>query len=264
MLRGLFVRSEALPPFALLSTYTQRRHQSVTHHNFLNRGPLSDSRGLEHGGNEAAGQQSANDHEQFLGYSDSYLARTPMYFSRHEGYTVERQKDLFDDVLQMCYEVYGDAADILQQLHSDPLHPNFHPMLAQAVAHRERFASKIDEMYASAHPTYKTLMDAYAVRRYYFLIDWEKAVENKRKEILEKLSPEFIAESIKGKNLAESYKRNLELLGDFINSTKALPADINESQLQPVELEILRKKATFQRKLRQYGRTASDGDINIR
>lgn len=251
-------------PSSLLTTYQLQQRRWQIDHEYLRRGPKVDSAGLDFGGSHVGLQAEALHNEQWEGYSDSYLARTPNYMSRYESTHKPTSSDAFDKTLELAYFVYGEAADRLLLLQNDPLHSDFHNILAKAEKYREDLAAEIDEIYASSHPTVKTLIDAFGVRRYYFLIDWEIAVVNKRREILEKLSPEFITESIRGKQVAESYKEHLKHLGDFIGQTTALPAYIDESKFTEEEMVVLRRKIKHDRNMRQFGRSVHESDYNLR
>ena len=248
---------------SLLSTHRVQRRWQIDH-DYLNRGPIADHAGIAMGAARVGLQQDAFNNEQWEGYSDSYLARLPSYLSRNESTHDVRPFDAFDEVLSLSYYVYGEAADRLKLLQDDPLHGDFHSILEKAVHYREELAKEIDTLYGSSHPTVRTLIDAFGVRRYYFLKDWEIAVTNKRREILEKLSPEFIAEATRGKQVAEAYKEHLRILGRYIDQTCALPAYLDESKFSEEEMVLLKRKVTHSRKIRQFGRSLHEGDLNLR
>ena len=202
--------------------------------------------------------------QQWAGYSDTYLARHLRYVpSNEQGAGAPKfETPVMDKVLDLCYNIHGRAADILEDLEGDVLQKAFHEKLAHARTYAKEFEAEIDKFYAPLHPTFKTLADAWLVRRHFALQDWFKLVEKKRRQTLERLSPEFIEQQEKLKGIAASHMRNLRRVGEYFEQDHAFPLTeaYAESGLTEEEFEIVRQKATYHRRRKNFGKVMLHSD----
>lgn len=213
-----------------------------------------------------AEQQRWLDHEQYAGYSDSYLKQTarfkPQYeiFNNIQGSGAGNPVKMVDQVCAIVFDIYGEAADVLEELEANPLHPQFAAMLETAKNRRIALEKKIDEIYAEAHPTIKTLYDSMLVRRWQTLEDWIKLVEKKRGECINKLSPAWIEEVEKMKGVAEQFKGRLKHLGTAMESNPV--AFLEGSGFNEEEMALIVRRKRFFRKQSELGMNIGRGDYS--
>lgn len=215
-------------------------------------------------------QQQWLNTEQWDGYSTTYLRRHMQYpaTAEHPNPHLNPRHDLLYECLQLVYDLYGSLADDLQELHDDPLHPQFHRRLERIKRDRERIAEELDKRYAALHPTVKTVYDAFLVRRYYHLGDWITHVERKRENLIRDLSPEYMAHVMKMRGIAAQHLKNLKKLeralyeDPILHLLEGEGANNAVEQYSAGELAMLRQKATYFRKMRRFGSNQLDSDIH--
>eukprot|EP00796_Vickermania_ingenoplastis_P010669 gene10669-7413_t len=243
-----------------------RGQSSDQFHRYLHNPHVVQPDGLDSLPRTKGEQQQWLNTEQWDGYSDTYLKRHMQYgaTAEHPNPQISYRNDDLYKCLGLVYELYGVLADELQQLHDNPLHPQFHPKISRIKKDREKIAEQLDVVYGSLHPTVKTVYDAYMVRRYYFLEDWIKHVEKKRESILEKLSPEFIQQMEKARDISEHFMQRLKYVEHALYNNPVL-ALLPNNELQEYsenEIVMLRQKAAYFRKMKRFGANQYDSDVN--
>lgn len=243
-----------------------RRQSTDQFHRYLNNPHIVQPDGLDSLPRTKGDQQQWLNTEQWDGYSATYLKRHMQYPATQEHTNPQitpRHDDLYA-CLGLVYELYGSLADELQVLHDNPLHPRFHQRLARVRRDREKIAEVLDKCYADLHPTMKTVYDAFLVRRYYHLDDWATYVERKRADILERLSPEYIAQVEKMKGLSEDFIRHLKLMETVFqrSPTMGMLTPAQEEQYTEKELVILKQKVNYYRNMKQFGINQLDSDVH--
>lgn len=243
---------------------SQRFQSSDQFHRYLHNPHVVQPDGLDSLPRTKGDQQQWLNTEQWDGYSATYLKRHMQYggTAEHPNPHYNYRHDDLYKCLSTVYELYGAIADELEQLHYNPLHPQFHKKVVSAKKDRETIAKVLDDIYPSLHPTVKTLYDAYLVRRYYFLDDWIKYVVKKREDILEKLSPEYVEHLKKTCESAGRFMQRLKYIENVLYSNPILallPTDQLE-QYSEKELAVLRQKATYFRKMKRFGANQFDAD----
>lgn len=203
--------------------------------------------------------------EQWDGYSDTYLKQFMQYTpaNEHPMPQITYRNSTLNTCLGVVFSIYGPLAEELQVLHDDPLHPRFHERIQKIKKGREALAEHLDKVYQDLHPTVKTIYDAFVVRRYYHLEDWIKHVEKKRANIFERLSPEHIEHMEKARGLTASYVERLKALGKVMEQAPLsglLEADLH-GQYSELELQSLRQKVTYFRKMRKFGSASDEADF---
>nr|CCC92847.1 conserved hypothetical protein [Trypanosoma congolense IL3000] len=266
------VRKAALPPTSSSLVWNNpsriaRRHQaSDQFHRYLHNPHIVQPDGIDSLPRTKGDQQQWLNVEQWDGYSDTYLQQHMQYppTNEHPNTHLNFTHKLLNKCLRSCYELYGTLADDLQKLHEDPLHPRFHHMIARIKKDREKIAEEIDQVYANLHPTMKTVYDAYLVRRYYQLGDWVEHVEQKRHDILCRLSPEYVQQAARMRGVTAHFISRLKQLESAFtqNPLLGLLDDSLEQQYTHDELAMLRQKATYFRNMRQFGANQQDADTH--
>ncbi|KAG5487464.1 hypothetical protein LSCM1_07419 [Leishmania martiniquensis] len=250
---------------------TAHRHQATDQfHRFLHNPHVVQPDGVDGLPRVKGDQQQWLNTEQWYGYSATYLKRHMQYPATFElnNPAINARHDLLYECLGLVYELYGGLAEDLQELHDNPLHPQFHRRIARIKRDRENIATEIDKRYAHLHPTVKTVYDAFLVRRYYHLADWITYVERKRERLIEDLSPDFMRAAVKMRGLAEQYLRHLRALERALYEDPIaglLEGDGNTNataQYTSGELAILRQKAAYFRKIRRFGANQLDADTH--
>ncbi|KEG10371.1 hypothetical protein DQ04_03811050 [Trypanosoma grayi] len=251
----------------LVPLLTARRCQaSDQFHRYLHNPHIVQPDGVDSLPRTKGDQQQWLNTEQWDGYSTTYLQRHMQYppTNEHPNVQLNISHPLLQKCLQSCYEYYGDLADKLQELHDDPLHPRFHANIAHVKKEREKIAVELDRVYAELHPTVKSVYDAYLVRRYYHLGDWITHVEQKRHNLLCRLSPEYIRQAERARGVAAHFLDRLKQLeAAFMhNPTLGLLTDEGDGRYTHDELVMLRQKAAYFRKMRQLGVNQQDADVH--
>lgn len=244
-----------------------RRHQaSDQFHRYLHHPHVEQPDDVDGLVQTKAEQQKWLNTEQWDGYSDTYLCPFMQYPT-----TVELNKPqltakhtILYKCLALVYELYGTLAEDLQQLHDDPLHPQFHLRIARLRREREKIADAIDACYAGLHPTVKTIYDAYLVRRYYHLADWITYVEQKRATLINRLTPEMMSQMQRARHLSESFIRRLKQLEVAFLNNPILALLTNEEMQSYThdEMVMLQQKAAYFRKMHRLGVNQRDSDIH--
>ena len=250
---------------ALLLRHSVRHQTADLFHNYLNNPTIVQGEGLEHMFQTRAAQQDWNNTEQFEGYSDTYLKRPMTYMINEDAYRSHSNDNPIrsvDRCLQVCYEVYGPAADILESLYQDPLQTAFNKRMEQVAVYKEKLEKAIDEVYATVHPTEKLFIDNLLVRRFYFLDDFAGAAQKKRDAILERLSPEQLKHANAARGLADRSKTQLQMIRNVMedNIDVALLEDMGFSEL---ELVAVKQKANYYRNMKRVGMMMHVADTQI-
>ncbi|KAG5487803.1 hypothetical protein LSCM4_07481 [Leishmania orientalis] len=275
---GLALRSSYMPPAVAASSMstsgalcTAYRHQATDQfHRYLHNPHVVQPDGVDGLPRVKGDQQQWLNTEQWYGYSATYLKRHMQYPATFEmnNPAIRARHDLLYECLGLVYELYGSLAEDLQELHDDPLHPQFHRRIARIERDRECIAAEIDKRYAKLHPTVKTVYDAFLVRRYYHLADWIRYVQRKRERLLNDLSPDVMEAMVKMRGIAEQHLRHLRSLEKALYEDPImglLEGDGSTSaiaQYTPGELAILRQKAAYFRKMRRFGANQLDADTH--
>ncbi|ORC85454.1 uncharacterized protein TM35_000351980 [Trypanosoma theileri] len=246
---------------------TARRFQaSDQFHRYLHNPHIVQPDGVDPLPRTKGDQQQWLNTEQWDGYSDTYLQRHMQYppTNEHPNVKLNSSHTLLYKCLNSCYRYYGVLADELQALHEDPLHPRFHEKIAHVKKESEKIAEELDRVYADLHPTVKSIYDAYLVRRYYQLRDWIKHVEQKRHNVLCRLSPEYIRETEHARGVAAHFLHRLQQLETAFtnNPTLGLLADEGDGRYTHDEIVMLRQKAAYFRKMHQLGANQQDADVH--
>lgn len=212
-----------------------------------------------------AEQQRWLDHEQYQGYSDTYLKPTakfkPLYeIPGNRGSGFGSPLNAIDEICNIVYSIYGEAADVLEELEANPLHPQFKEMLETARNRRVALEKKIDEIYEGAHPTIKTMYDSMLVKRWQTLEDWIKLVEKKRENTLRKVSPEWIEEIEKQKGIAEQFKSRLKHLGTAMEDNPV--AFLEGSGFNEEEMALIERRKKFFTKQKTFGAAIGYNDFS--
>jgi hypothetical protein len=236
-------------------------------HHFLNHVPIIQPDGLDDFTKTKIAQQQWLNTEQWDGYSDTYLARHMVYGSTVDAPTSQLtpKQPLLHPLLEKAFTLYGPLADILHDLQDDPLHPAFHTKINEVKSNVEKIAEELDRVYPALHPTVKTMYDAYLVRRYFHLRDWIKHVEKKREDILNRLSPDYIEEITKGRDVAQRHIDSLRRIAKIFCSA-AGDADEGFLQLAPgsmftlEEIQVVKQRARYARNMRRLGANWSFAD----
>jgi hypothetical protein len=246
--------------------FTSMRFQGWSGHisgNNLNKPSVKQSDGVDDIVRVKAEQQRWLDVEQWSGYSDTYLSQNARFRPQYEiagnpgtSFSIK----VIEEICIIVYEIYGEAADILEELESNPLHPNFKEMLETAKSRRKKLEQKLDEMYAGAHPTVKTLYDAMLVKRWQTLEDWMELVQRNRQETINKLTPEWIEELEKRKGIAEEFKTRLKHLGMAMEASPV--AFLEGSGFNEEEMVMIQRRKQFFRKATDFGKSIAFTDHN--
>lgn len=242
-----------------------RQQASDQFHRYLHNPHIVQPDGLDSLPRTKGEQQQWLNTEQWDGYSDTYLKRHMQYggTAEHPNSHFSYRHDELYKCLSLVYELYGVLAEDLQKLHDNPLDAQFHQKIAQLKKDREKIAEALDKVYADLHPTVKTVYDAYLVRRYYFLEDWIQHVEQKRKKIMENLSPQFIERMEKNREITAYFLRRLKYIEYALYNNPILALLPNE-ELQHYsenELVLLRQKAAYFKKMKRFGANQYDSDV---
>ncbi|KAG8345796.1 hypothetical protein ERJ75_001753300 [Trypanosoma vivax] len=245
----------------------RRLQASDQFHRYLHNPHIVQPDGVDNLPRTKADQQQWLNTEQWDGYSETYLKQHMQYppTNEHPNGKLNHTHQLLNKCLQTCYEYYGTLADELQGLHEDPLHPQFHKKIEYIKKKRENIAQELDRVYGGLHPTLKTVYDAYLVRRYYHLGDWIEHVEQKRHDILSRLSPEYIRHVESRRGVTEYFLHRLKALETAFTQTPTLGLLGNDTlggEYTHDELVMLKQKAAYFRNMRQLGRNQHDADVH--
>lgn len=244
----------------------QRPQATDQFHRYLHNPQIIQPDGVDTLPRTKGDQQQWLNTEQWDGYSDTYLRRHMQYppTNEHPNVQLNFSHTLLLKCLRICYECYGPLADELQTLQDDPLHPRFHEKIAHVRKEREKIATELDRVYADLHPTVKSVYDAYLVRRYYHLADWVTHVEQKRHDLLCRLSPEYIRRAKRARGVAAHFIDRLQRLEAAFtqNPTLGLLEDEGDGRYTQDELVMLRQKAAYFRNMRQLGASQQDADVH--
>ena len=202
-----------------------------------------------------------NDHEQFSGYSESVLAKfhSTMVPPPSDKMPFPIHCDEREDAFRITYEHYGAAADLLEKVEGDILHPRFHDYLEQAEKHGKDLEKVLNERYPKLHPSYKVLWDTLPVSQFHQLEDWITSLQKRRAKILKELSPEYVEKLGKLKTTAEHHMSRLRRLELAVVEDQNY--FINKEQFNEEELMVIRQKVTYYRKMRAFGRQMDDNDL---
>ena len=200
--------------------------------------------------------------QQWEGYSDTYLKRHMRYGPHSDTPNGELKfhHPIEDKVLTICYENYGRGADLLESVEADVLQPSFHYKVGRAKEFKQSLEMEIDALYPTVHPTFKLLIDAMLVRRFYQMEDWITLVERKRRQTLERLSPEFIKQQQAARGLGESYLRNLAKVEEIF-ATNPTHYIAEASGFSEEEMEFVQQRVMHMRKTRTFGRATTSNDV---
>jgi hypothetical protein len=214
-----------------LGMVATRPYTTDSYHNYLNDTPVKQTQNVDPIYRVKAEQQAWLDTNQWVGYSDTYLAKNMRYLPTTEGSVgIGYYTPILDRILELVFHKYGDAADILEELEADPLKTDFHHKIIEAQEKAAELEDGIDDLYAALHPTYKTVADAYLARRHYVC------------------------------GIAQSHIRSLERVGKAFDNDPVFY--LTQAGLNEEELEIVRQKAKFHKQFRKFGSSASYGDYN--
>lgn len=235
-------------------------------HRYLHNPHIVQPDGLDGVPRTKGDQQQWLNTEQWDGYSDTYLRRHMQYggTAEHSNPNISYRHDELYKCLGLVYELYGVLADELQQLHENPLHPHFLLKIENIKEDREKIAKALDKVYTDLHPTVKTVYDAFLVRRYYFLEDWIIYVQKKRERIINGLSPQFVEQMKKSYDLSEQFLSRLRQIESALynNPILALLPNNELQEYSEKELVMLRQKAAYFRKMKNFGANQFDADVN--
>lgn len=231
-------------------------------HKFLHETSVKQHDGVDDIIRVKAEQQRWLDHEQFSGYSDTYLKTHMRYTPQYEYFggtsATTRPNKVLALITEICFSIYGDAADTLELLESDPLRADFAEKLEHAKGARRRLEDKIDAIYAEAHPTVKTMYDAMLVKRWQVLEDWIELCVRKRADILARMSPEWIEEQARRKGIAEAHMARLKHLGAAM---EANPTGFLEGQgFSEEEMVMIKRRKRFFQRQTSFGAAVTAGD----
>lgn len=262
MLRLAMRRAGAARASAVHVSAAKRSIASDSYHNYMSEVPVQQTANVDTIYRVKADQQDWNDTSQWVGYSDTYLGKVMRYVPTVEPGNVPLgyHTVLMDKIFGLVYNEYGTAAEILEELEADPLSPDFHHRVMEAQEAAAEFEDGIDKLYASLHPTYKTVADAYLARRHYTLQDWIKLVIKKRKEVLEKLSPEYLSKVSQMRGIAQSHVRSLERLGRAFDEDPAF--HLQKAGLTDEEMEVMTYRVRLHKKVRRFGQAGTYADNN--
>jgi hypothetical protein len=210
-----------------------------------------------------AEQQRWLNHEQYSGYSDSYLRKGMTYAPQYEYLNsshLTRANKVLAEICDVVFRVYGEAADALEEAELNPLHPRFNELVATAKAKRGELEAEIDRRYPDAHPTVKTMYDAMLVRRWQTLEDWTELVQRKRAQALDRLSPEWIDELEKQRGVAADYLARLKHIGTAMEANPV--AFLEGSGFTEKELVMIERRMRFFRKTAIFASNTDRGDTN--
>ncbi|EAN89128.1 hypothetical protein, conserved [Trypanosoma cruzi] len=257
----------AASPLCCTSLCTARRLQaSDQFHRYLHNPHIVQPDGVDTLPRTKGDQQQWLNTEQWVGYSDTYLKRHMQYPPTNEQPNAQLNSShaLLYKCLRTCYECYGPLAEELQTLHEDPLHPRFHEKIAHVKKEKEKIAAELDRVYAGLHPTVKTVYDAYLVRRFFHLNDWVKHVEQKRHNLLCRLSPDHIEQVKRARGVSAHFIERLRRLEAAFthNPTLGLLEGEEGKQYTHDELVMLRQKAAYFRNMRQLGASQQEADVH--
>ena len=241
------------------SHHQQLRHQSgaatdITH-SYLRRKKIISDANVDSTTTVHKEYQDWLNTEQWEGYSDTYLKRHMFYvpysvkFKGWEGTTMYSDNDV-DDCLMCCFTEYGSAAEALEKLEDDILHPEYLNLMKHCKEMRGKIEKFLDERYPALHPTKKTVYDAYLVRRFFFLEDWMERIRMKRKKLVEEFSPEMIANIEKMQHVADIHLSRLRVLDRAMKDDPMLGVLQAGDQYTEEEIAILRHKANYFRNMK--------------
>jgi hypothetical protein len=237
-----------------------RGYYGEINHTYQNDNVITQTNGVDPIHRVKGEQQDWLNTQQWAGYSDTYLEPhmryTPAYEAPNGQMNFHHRH--MEHFLGVIYEMYGPAADVLEDLEADILSPAYHQKIVRAKEHAKKFEDEIDKIYAKLHPTLKTIVDAFMVRRHYALADWITLVERKRKQTLERLSPEFIEKQRKYKGVAENHMRNLERISAIFEENPTF--HLEGTGLDEGELEVVRQRIMYHRRHRKFGQSLTAAD----
>jgi len=239
------------------------RHLTDEHHRYLKHVRIEQPDGVDDQYRVKNEQQNWLDREQWAGYSDAYCKKMMSYLPGHEHFfsPIAFPAPELNKCLALVFNAYGAAASILHELHDDPLHPQFHERMTQVVANAKELERGIDEVYAGLHPTVKTVYDAFAVRRYYHLMDWIEHVKAKRHRILTSTPQELLLEIEKVSQLCEMHIARLRQLRDSLADEEHLYL-IEGKGFSEEEVAVVRRHARYFRAARLFGENSTYGDTH--
>jgi hypothetical protein len=271
MLRSFSRKSSAAPcgcwvvaSGALFNSVRTQGWGGVPNNNHLHHPEIKQHDGVDDIIRVKAEQQKWLNHEQYAGYSDSYLQREMQFTPQYEQMawmTSTTLNKYLVEIGDIVYTHYGAAADALEEAEANPLHPNFNALVETARAGRGKLEAELDRLYGQAHPTVKTLYDAMLVRRWQTLEDWIELVQRKRAQTLDRLSPEWIEELEKQRGVAAEYKARLRHIG---TAMEANPVAFLEAtgQFTEKELVMIERRKRFFKKAAEFGTSITSRDMN--
>lgn len=245
---------------------TSHRYQSSDqYHNFLKSNRVVQSEGTDPFHRVKQDQQMYNNTEQWEGYSQAYLKRWMQYTPTNQRQDVleHKNKDI-NEILALVWKHYGEAADVLEILEDDLLHPQFHAFMEKAKVGLKDLESSIDSIYADAHPTIKTVIDAWMVRRLYALTDWIALLEKRRAQLIQDLSPEYIELQSKLKAVAERHIWRLQKLGQALTDNPAMfleGSDFTSRGLSEYEMASIKQRMTYFKKFERFSQAINIGEL---
>lgn len=252
--------------FARSLVLARRTQASDQFHRYLHNPHIVQPDGLDNLPRTKGDQQQWLNTEQWDGYSETYLTRFMQYPGTvdHPNPQITPKLEMLNKVLGLCYELYGTLAEELQELHDNPLHPQFHVKIRRLKKDREQIAKVLDEHYGALHPTVKTVYDAFLVRRYYHLADWITHVEMKREHLFDTLSPQYMEQMKRQQGLSEHFIRRLKLMETAFerDPTLAMMSNTELEQYTSGELAMLKQKAAYFRKMKRFGANQLDSDVH--
>lgn len=235
---------------------SEMRNKFIKHHNF------SKCDGVDTYVQTRRDELNWNELEQFDGYSETVLrpanpsSLNSATFADHLNHRIPFR----DKAFEATYEHYGRAADLLEKLEDDILHPRFHEYIKKAKQCGEDLAAAIDAEYGALHPTFKLYWDLVPVSQFHQLQDWITRVQMRRKDVLQQLSPEYVKTIESLKSTAEMFKERLKKLELAVANDQLVFLD--KSQFTEEELLVINQKVTYFRNMRKHGQSWNYGEYH--
>ena len=224
-------------------------------HNFLSNNPVIQTDGVDNILRTKSEQHTWLHDEQWEGYSNSYLSQFMQYAPTYESSRslIDYNHRILYEALGIVHRVYGPAATWLARAYSEPLSCNFRQWVNLGRKARVTLEKEIDRLYPASHPTVKTLLDTVLVKRYYTLEDMARGAEKRRENILNRLTPEYVAQQEKLLTISQTHLAHLKSLARALEEEPLLGLLDKTQEYDEDELAMLRQKATYFRSMRKHG-----------